>query len=65
MSKRGRPSRGLSEARVEVRAPSGLVELMARVAQAIGISTSEAWRRAAKTWLGAQTEPEKSDTPDA
>lgn len=48
----GRPSRGLSEERVEVRAPALLVGAVAQRAEQQGITTSEAWRRAARTWLG-------------
>ena len=49
----GRPSRGLCEAQRQVRGPAELLAAMDRAAQALGISSSEAWRRAAFAWLAS------------
>ena len=50
---RGRPSYGVSEAIVPpIKAPQALVDAMRERAERDGITTSEAWRRAAREWLG-------------
>jgi hypothetical protein len=47
----GRPSLGLSEAPVTLRAPRWVVVSMGTRAESMDITTSEAWRRAAVQWL--------------
>lgn len=51
MSKRGRPSQGLTESRVEVRAPRRLVREVAKKAKQEKITASEGWRRAGEAWV--------------
>lgn len=48
---RGRPSLGLSETRIEVRAPKDLAKAVAKKAKALKITTSEGWRRAGAEWV--------------
>lgn len=48
----GRPSQGLSEATVLVRGPALLLAAVEQRAAQEGVSTSEAWRMAARVWLG-------------
>lgn len=48
----GRPSHGLSESTYLVSGPALLLAAVARRANAEKISTREAWRRAARAWLG-------------
>lgn len=48
----GRPSAGLTEARVLVSGPALLLYAVQQSAAERGITTSEAWRRAARVWLG-------------
>ena len=50
--KRGRPSKGITEANLRLYAPSALMEAMREAAKKERISYAEAWRRAAREWLG-------------
>lgn len=47
----GRPNTGLTEARVLVMGPAELLEAVDARAAELGITTREAWRRAARAWL--------------
>ena len=47
----GRPSKGISEFMVRVRAPHALAESVEAEATKVGISAGEAWRRAVRLWL--------------
>lgn len=57
----GRPSFGVTEATYLIRAPLDLIEAMKRVAEVEGITASEAWRRAARKWLGRPEHDEFSE----
>lgn len=48
----GRPSRGLAEESVLVTGPALLLAAVEQRAAQEKITTREAWRRAARTWLG-------------
>lgn len=48
----GRPSSGLTEGKTLVTGPQLLLVAMQARAQQLGISQNEAWRRAARAWLG-------------
>lgn len=48
----GRPSHGVAETTYLIRAPEGLLEAMRKRAERERITASEAWRRAARAWLG-------------
>lgn len=50
--KPGRPSNGLSEVRIELRAPALLVAAVSELAGAQGVSVGEMWRRCARVRLG-------------
>lgn len=50
----GRPSEDISETRFELRLPVDLVQAMKRLAAEQEISSSEAWRRAARAFLGLE-----------
>lgn len=48
----GRPGFGVAESVLTIRIPDDLLEAMKKRAEREGISASEAWRRAAREWLG-------------
>jgi hypothetical protein len=48
----GRPSFGVTESVLTIRIPETLLEAMKAKAEKEGITASEAWRRAAREWLG-------------
>lgn len=48
----GRPGFGITEATYLIRAPEDLLEKMRKRAERDGITASEAWRRAAREFLG-------------
>lgn len=48
----GRPSQGISEVQQNVRCPAALHKAMAARAEQLGVESPEAWRRAARVWLG-------------
>ena len=48
----GRPSQGISEAQQNVRCPAALHKAMTVRAEQLGVEPPEAWRRAARIWLG-------------
>jgi hypothetical protein len=47
----GRPNLGISEVFLKLRTPAALVEAADVEATKVGISSSEAWRRAMRLWL--------------
>lgn len=48
----GRPSTGLAEVVLGIRVPLAVRDAMSESARTHGVSTNEAWRRAARVWLG-------------
>jgi metal-responsive CopG/Arc/MetJ family transcriptional regulator len=50
----GRPNEGISEEKITVRMPQELVDAMHDYAAAHEVSSSEAWRRAARAFLGLE-----------
>lgn len=56
----GRPSQGLTEAAVLVKGPALLLSAVAARAERDGIEIREAWRRAARAWLGWVETPTKT-----
>lgn len=49
---KGRPSKGLTEARVLVTGPKALLDAVEEQAASEGVTTRETWRRAARHYLG-------------
>ena len=58
-TKRGRPTKGLTDVAINLTAPRELAEAVRSLADAEGVKVREIWRRAAAEYVARRTTPPK------